>query len=159
MQDISDRIKQIAKEAEPELISIRRELHQYPELGINLPMAGIETSITDHFEMLFWYVPDQSLNEFHGRNRFFYVLFILMPVVMESDHFTIVFINSGCGNDRTTKITPNVFYNNSGIAEVGFGINIKTLLVFTITFRLHFFEGRPDFGFHFIKQSRAKSIA
>ena len=57
-----------------------------------------------------------------------------MPVVMESDHFTIVFINSGCGNDRTTKITPNVFYNNSGIAEVGFGINIKTLLVFTITF-------------------------
>ena len=37
MQDISDRIKQIAKEAEPELISIRRELHQYPELGINLP--------------------------------------------------------------------------------------------------------------------------
>ena len=31
MQDISDRIKQIAKEAEPELISIRRELHQYPE--------------------------------------------------------------------------------------------------------------------------------
>lgn len=37
MQDISDRIKQIAKEAEPELISIRRELHQYPEFGINLP--------------------------------------------------------------------------------------------------------------------------
>ena len=37
MQDISERIKQIAKEAEPELISIRRELHQYPELGINLP--------------------------------------------------------------------------------------------------------------------------
>ena len=37
--------------------------------------------------------------------------------------------------------------------------SIKTLLVFTITFRLHFFEGRPDFGFHFIKQSRAKSIA
>ena len=37
MQDISDRIKQIAKEAEPELISIRRELHQYPELGIDLP--------------------------------------------------------------------------------------------------------------------------
>ena len=31
------------------------------ELGINLPMAGIETSITDHFEMLFWYVPDQDV--------------------------------------------------------------------------------------------------
>ena len=48
-----------------------------------------------------------------------------------------------------TKITPNVFYNKSRIAEVGFGINIKTLLVFAITFRLHFFERRTDCGFHF----------
>ena len=60
-------------------------------LESNLPMAGVETSITDHFEMLFWYVPDQSLNEFHGRNRFFYVLFVFMSVVMESNHFAIVF--------------------------------------------------------------------
>ena len=50
------------------------------ELGIDLPMAGVETSITNHFEMLFWYVPDQSLNEFHGRNRFFYVLFVFMVI-------------------------------------------------------------------------------
>ena len=34
---INEKIKKIAKEIEPELISIRRELHQYPELGINLP--------------------------------------------------------------------------------------------------------------------------
>ena len=79
------------------------------ELGINLPMAGIETSITDHFEMLFWYVPDQSLNEFHGRNRFFYVLFVFMSVVMESNHFAIVFINSGSGNNRTSEITTDIF--------------------------------------------------
>ena len=37
MRSITDRIKEIAKEIEPELIHIRRELHQYPELGIDLP--------------------------------------------------------------------------------------------------------------------------
>ena len=129
------------------------------EFGINFSVTCINPTIPNHFKMFFRNVANETLDEFHSRNRFFYVLFILMPVVMESDHFTIVFINSGCGNDRATKITPNVFYNNSGIAEVGFGINIKTLLVFTITFRLHFFERRTDFGFHFIEQSRAKSIA
>ena len=34
MSNINDKIRQIAKETEPELIHIRRELHQYPELGI-----------------------------------------------------------------------------------------------------------------------------
>lgn len=37
MSNINDKIRQIAKETEPELIHIRRELHQYPELGIDLP--------------------------------------------------------------------------------------------------------------------------
>lgn len=37
MSNINDKIRQIAKETEPELICIRRELHQYPELGIDLP--------------------------------------------------------------------------------------------------------------------------
>lgn len=37
MNSIDDKIRQIAKETEPELIRIRRELHQYPELGIDLP--------------------------------------------------------------------------------------------------------------------------
>lgn len=128
------------------------------ELGINLPMAGIETSITDHFEMLFWYVPDQSLNEFHGRNRFFYVLFVFMSVVMESNHFAIVFINSGCSDDRTPQISTDIFDNCFGVTFVRFGINVKTVLMLRIAIRFHFFERRTDFGLHFIKQSSAESI-
>ena len=34
---VMERIKKTAKEIEPELIEIRRELHQYPELGMKLP--------------------------------------------------------------------------------------------------------------------------
>lgn len=112
-------------------------------------MACIESAIPNHFVILFGDVTDEPLYEFHSRNRFCYELFILVPVVMESNPFSIVFINSGSGNDRTAKITSNVFYDGFWITEAGFGINIKTLLVFTITFRLHFFERRTDFGFHF----------
>ena len=82
--------------------------------------------------MFFWYVSDQALNEFHGRNRFFYVLFVFMPVVMEGNHFTIVFIDAGSGNDRTSKITPNVFHNGFGIAEIRFCINIKSVIVIIV---------------------------
>ena len=94
------------------------------EFGINFSVTCINPTIPNHFKMFFRDVANETLDEFHSRNRFFYVLFILMPVVMESDHFTIVFINSGCGNDRTTKITPNVFYNNSFIFATPFLITI-----------------------------------
>lgn len=110
-------------------------------------MAGIDPAIPDHFKMFFGDVADEPPDEFHSGNRFFYVLSVLMSVVMESDHFPVVFINSGSGNDRTAKITPNVFDNGIRIAEAGFGINIKTLLVFTVAFRFHFFERRTDPGF------------
>ena len=63
-------------------------------------MTCIETTIPDHFVILFGDVTNEPLDEFHSGNRFFYVLFILVPVVMESNHFTIVFINAGSGNHR-----------------------------------------------------------
>ena len=46
MSNINDKIRQIAKETEPELIHIRRELHQYPELGIDLPKTHETVSYT-----------------------------------------------------------------------------------------------------------------
>ena len=41
--------------------------------------------------MFFRDVPDKTFDEFHNRNRFLYVLIIFVPIVMESDHITIVF--------------------------------------------------------------------
>ena len=82
-----------------------------------------------------------------------------MPVVMEGNHFAIVFIDTGSGNNRTAKIAPDIFHNDLGIAEVWFCINIKSMFVFPVTFRFHFFERRTDFGLHFIKQGSAESIA
>lgn len=100
------------------------------EFGINFSVTCINPTIPNHFKMFFRDVANETLDEFHGRNRFFYVLFILMPVVMESDHFSIIFINSGCSYNRATEIAPDIFDYSFRVTFIGFGINIEALLVF-----------------------------
>lgn len=109
------------------------------EPGINLTVAGVKAAIPDHFEMFFWYMSDQPLNEFYGRNRFFYVLIIFMPVVMEGNHFAIIIIDSGSANNRTAKIAPDIFHNDLWITEVWLCINIKSLFVFPCSISLSLF--------------------
>lgn len=45
-----------------------------------------------------------------------------MSMVVEGYIFAIVGINSGCGDDWTTKVTANVFSNNFGITSIGLDI-------------------------------------
>lgn len=96
------------------------------EFGINFSVTCINPTIPNHFKMFFRDVANETLDEFYGRNRFFYVLFILMPVVMESDHFSIIFINSGCSYNRA----PEIFDYSFRVTFIGFGINIEALFVF-----------------------------
>ena len=78
---------------------------------------------------------------------------------MESNGFSIVPIDSGCGYDGSAKIASNIFSNYFGIAEIGFGIDIEALFVLAVAFRFYLFKGRTYPVFHFIEESRAESIA
>ena len=120
---------------------------------------GIKAIIADHFKMFVRNMADKPLDKVHGGKGFMNKNAVFVAVVMKGDGLAIIGVNTGSGDDRTPEITADIFGNLMRIADTGFGINIKTLLVFAITFRLHFFERRTDFGFHFIEQSRAKSIA
>ena len=99
------------------------------------------------------------MNEFHGGNGFFDVFIIFMAVVVKSNRFSIVFINSGGGDYRSPQISPHVFDNCFRIAEIRFGKNIKPIFVFRVTFGFDFFEGSTDVEFHFIEKSSAKRVA
>lgn len=81
-----------------------------------------------------------------------------MPVVMKSDQITIIFVNTGSGNDRTSKISADVFCDNSGITFIGFGVNIKTMFMLFIAGSLYFLEGRTENGFHFIQESGTEGV-
>ena len=129
------------------------------ELFINLPVAGIDAAITDHFIMLFRNMPDEPFYEIHNRNGFFHIPVIFMPVVMESDKVAVVFVNSGCGDDGTPKIASNIFDGCLRVAFVGFCIYVETFFVLPVTAGFGFFKGRSNHGFHFVKQSGAEGIA
>lgn len=82
-----------------------------------------------------------------------------MPVVVESNSITIIAVYSGCGNNRSTEITSNIFDGCFRVTKVRLGINIEPLLMLAVTFGLDFFKGRSDLRFHFIQECSAECIA
>lgn len=113
-------------------------------------MPCIQSAIADHFKVFFRDMADQTFDEIHSRDGFFDIFFIFVPIVVESNHIAIIVIDSGCGNDRSAKITPDIFDDCFGITQIGFCINIKSLFVIVVTFGFYFFKGRPDLRFQFI---------
>lgn len=65
-----------------------------PEFFVILAVAHIQAAIADHFIMLFRDMLDQAPDELHDRDGFLDIFVILMPVVMESDKVTVIFIDA-----------------------------------------------------------------
>ena len=122
-------------------------------------MSGIKSAITDHLEMFFRDMTNETFDKIHGRNGFLNKLVIFVAVVMKSDKVIAVRINSGSSNDRTTKIATDIFGNSFRITTIGFCINIETMFMFKIATGRNFFKGRADTEQHFLKESSAESIA
>jgi len=110
-------------------------------------MTGIQDAITDHLKVLFWYMANKAFDEINSQNRLFHILFIFVAVLVESNIFPIIFINSGSSNDRPTKIAPDIFDDSFGNSKVLFCKNIKTVHMVVIALGFHFFERRTDDGY------------
>jgi len=57
-----------------------------------------------------------------------------MPVVMEGYVIPVVGVDPGKCDDGSPQITADIFDNGLGIAEIGFGINVKAVFVFAVDF-------------------------
>ena len=77
---------------------------------------------------------------------------------MEGDRVTIIFINTGSGDNRPAKITTDVFGDNFRIAFIRLGVNIEAVLVISIAGSLNLFERRAEFCFHFIQKGSTEGI-
>ena len=126
---------------------------------INFPVPCINAAVADHFEMFFRDMLDETFDELRNRKRFFDIGVIFVAVVMKGDKVAIIVVNPGSGNNRTSQIAPNVFYGGFGVAFSWLGIDIETVFVFPVTTGLYLFERGTDFGFQFIEQGSAESIA
>lgn len=67
-----------------------------------------------------------------------------MAMVVESDHFAVILVDSGSGNYWTSEITANVVYDRLRVAFVWLCINIETMLVFNIAFYFTFLKEVPS---------------
>ena len=56
------------------------------KFGIDLSMSCIQSTIANHLKVFLWNVLDETFDEIYGRDSFLHIFFILMAVVMKSDH-------------------------------------------------------------------------
>lgn len=85
------------------------------ELFINLPVAGINAAVADHFEMLFRDMADEARYELHNRKGYLHIGVIFVAVIVEGDKVTIIAVNPGRGDNMPPQIASNVFYGGFGI--------------------------------------------
>lgn len=104
----------------------------FMEFIVNLPVSGIKAIVACHLEILFRDMLNKQFNKINGRKSRLNERVVFMLMVMKSYHPTVIGINPGEGNDRTAKITADIFNNGFWVAEVGFGINIKTIFVLMV---------------------------
>ena len=72
---------------------------------------------------------------------------------MESDSIAIIRINAGGGDNGPSEITADILCDTGWIAEIRFGIDVKTILLIMVNRSFDFFERIPDKGMQFIQKS------
>lgn len=131
----------------------------FAKSGFLLVMFRIDTIITQHFKMFFWYVNNQPLNEFHGGNAFGNCFVVFVPGVVESNKVPIIFVDTGRSNYRSPKISCDVFDCDLGSAVIWFGPDIEAFLMILINMIFNFFEGSAQSLGKHIQKDFAEGIS
>ena len=103
-------------------------------------MFCINTIVTNHFEVLVRDMNNQAFYKVNNGEAFCNRLVILMPGVMKRHRVTIVRINSGGSNNRSSEISGDIRR-----AEIGFSTDIKTIRVILVNLVFKFKERRTEF--------------
>lgn len=114
---------------------------------------GIKAIIADHFKMFVRNMADKPLDKVQGGKGFMNKNAVFVAVVMKGDGLAIIGVNPGSGNDGSSQIAANIVGNLMGIADIGFGINIKPLGAEFINQGFHGIKRRTETGGQMIKQS------
>ena len=69
----------------------------------------INAIVSDHFKMLVRDMYNQAFDKVGDGNTFRDRFMILMALIMERHEITVIGINPGSGNDRSSKISADVF--------------------------------------------------
>ena len=73
-----------------------------------MTMTCIKAAITNHFEIFFGNMSNQTFNEINSRNGFNDEFVIFMAVVMKGNRVAIIVINARGSDDRATEIATDI---------------------------------------------------
>jgi hypothetical protein len=119
---------------------------------------GIKTVVTDHFKMFVRDMADKSFNKIQCGKRFVNKDIVFVAIIMKSDRSPIVGINTGSGNDRTTKIAADILSNLIRITDIIFSVNIKTIRAGFVDERFNRIKSGTNPSGETVKQSGPESI-
>ena len=82
-----------------------------------------------------------------------------MPVIMKSDIFTVIRINTVQSNNRAPQVSADVFNDRLCVAKIRFCKDIEAIGIFFVNMRFRFSEGRANTFFHFVKKCGLERFA
>lgn len=126
------------------------------ELFIRVTVTCINAIITNHLEIGFGDMAYKSFHEIQYWNGLINKFVVFVSVVVESNRITIVAVNAGSSNNRTSKISADVFSDDGRVAEIRFCIDIEPILLVTVNGGFDFFERVTNRGMHLIKECSLK---
>ena len=130
-----------------------------PKIFFLFMMFCINPIVTNHFEVLVRDMNNQAFYKVKDGEAFCNRLMILMPGVMKCHGVTIIRINSGGSNNRSSEISADIFNHCIRITEIGFSIHIKTIFMLTVDKSFRFFERRSNAGFEKIEKGCLKRLS
>ena len=121
-------------------------------------MSGVNSIIANHFKLCFRNVLNKSGNKIKSRDFFNNVFVIFVSVVMKSHGISVIGIDSGSSNNRTSQVASNVFSNCFRITKIWFCMNIETVFTMIVNQRFHTFKRIAKFAMKFVQECSTKGI-
>lgn len=120
---------------------------------------GIDAVVSEHFEMFFGDMDDEVFDKVQSGNAFFNGFVVFVSCVVESNKFTVLFIDAGGSNNRAAKVSADVFDSDIRSAKIWFSPDIETFGMIFIDIIFDFSEGGADGISHLFQKNLAKSIS
>lgn len=120
---------------------------------------GINAVVADHFKVPVRDMYDQPFDKVNGRDAFCDCFMVLMALIMERHGIPVTGINPGSGDDRSSKVSADVFNGDIRRTQVRFGSNIKAFGMVFIDLILKLLKRRSQFKGELIQKDFTESQA
>ena len=110
----------------------------------------INAVVANHFKVFIRDMYNQPFDKVNGRDTFCNGFMILMTLITESHKIPIIGINPGGGNNRSSKVSADIFNGDIRRTQVRLGPDIKSIRMVFVDLIFKAFKGIAQFRREFI---------